>query len=67
MSLYIEFELHSWYKGFAIKRNDSYWANIGKEDKWEAYTDNGNTYSIDTVGGSTLKELKKQITEYRSK
>lgn len=65
MSLHLEFEPHSWYKGFAIVDNrTSEWAKQGKEDNWEAYTENGMTGHLDTVGGATLKELKELITRY---
>lgn len=65
MSMYLEFEPHSWYMGFAIEDNrKNHWAKIGKEDKWNAYTDNGNTYMVDTCGGATLAELKQQIRQY---
>lgn len=70
MSLYINFEEHSWYKGFAIKD----YGRLTKENsgnarsyRWEAYTDDGNTYRIVELEADTLKELKQLITEYRSK
>ena len=68
MSLHLEFEPHSWYMGFAIKDNrKSEWAQEDKEDKWEAYTANGNTGYIDTQGGATLAELRQQIRNYRNR
>lgn len=70
MSLHLEFEPHSWYKGFAIKKTITH---LHKQFEgavyfynWQAYTDNGNTYQIDELEASTLKELKQLITEYRS-
>jgi hypothetical protein len=67
MSLYLEFEPHSYYKGFAIKRNLRY-RDGSHPNKlfWQAFTDNGNTYRIDEIKAFTLKELKQLITEYRS-
>jgi hypothetical protein len=35
--------------------------------RWEAYSDNGNTYSIIEIEADTLKELKELIKSYRSK
>lgn len=64
MSLYIEFEPHSFYKGFAIKKNT---VSELHPLKWTAVTDDGNTYQIVSKSGRTLKELKQKITEYRSK
>lgn len=65
MSLYLEFEPHSWYKGFAIKKTDLIAPEGSMQVYWEAYTDNGNTYRVDSVEAETLKELKQKITEYR--
>lgn len=74
MSLYINFEPHSWYKGFAIKNNKvSGYDDFNLENKpidgfkYSAYTDDGNTYSIIERHADTLKELKQLISEYRSK
>jgi hypothetical protein len=70
MSLYIDFEPHSFYRGFAIRKwdGDGFIYHFNAEGyKWEAYTDNGNTYQVDTLQADTLKELKQKITEYRSK
>lgn len=73
MSLYINFEPHSWYKGFAIKDNraNDYadYANkvVGYIHRWEAYTDDGMTYRIIKRNADTLKQLKQQITDYRNK
>jgi len=66
MSLYIDFEPHSWYKGFAIRKVDDWHQNTGVT-LWVGLVDNGNTYQVDEVTGRTLKELKKNITSYRSK
>ncbi len=70
MSLYINFEPHSWYKGFAIKdnkRNDYANQVVGYIHRWEAYTDDGMTYRIVEKQADTLKQLKQQITDYRNK
>lgn len=68
--MYLEFEPHSYYKGFAIKKRDV--DNTGvtgdnREYPWSAYTDNGMTYNIVERNAYTLKELKQQITEYRDR
>ena len=68
MSLYIDFEPHSWYMGFAIKSN----LDIKRGHKvgymviprWQAYTDNGNFYRVDRVESNTLNDLKKKIRQY---
>lgn len=52
MSMTLEFEPHSWYMGWAVKKG----AFI-----WRAYTDNGNDYTIREAYGRTLKELKQNI------
>lgn len=60
MSLYLEFEPHSWYMGFAIKdcRLES------DAPRWVAYTDGGNTYQIHEREANTLKRLKDKIRKY---
>lgn len=63
MSMHLEFEPHSWYRGAAIEKtaHKSGWF-------WTAYIEDGmRTYSIIEVTASTLKELKQKITKYRSK
>lgn len=74
MSMYLEFEPHSWYKGFAIRDNyTSGYDNTNLENNLEngyrytAYTDDGNTYRIIERNADTLKQLKQQITDYRNK
>ncbi len=64
MSLYINFEPHSWYRGFAIKddRHD-----ITEQQPWQAYGVNGMTGYIVTIGGGTLAECKQRITDWHSK
>lgn len=67
MSLHLEFEPHSWYMGFAIRKWDGegYKTHFNAENySWEAYTDDGNTYSIVKLQADTLKELKQRIKEY---
>lgn len=61
MSLYIDFEPHSWYMGFAIKKG--IYGDDG--EKYTAYTVNGMTGFLVTLGAMTLKELKQQIKQYR--
>jgi len=58
MSLTLDFEPHSWYKGFAIQHMPL------NEYNWYAYTDNGMTGFIDEEHANTLKELKELITRY---
>lgn len=75
MSLHLEFEPHSWYMGFAIQdylgqdhprlKNPNTGEAISM--RWRAYTDNGNTYRVDELEADTLKNLKRQIKEYRGK
>lgn len=72
MNLSINFDAHSFYKGFAIYDNRDYTLQIQvlgpiSRYKWHAFTDNGNTYRIDELKAETLRELKQLITEYRSK
>lgn len=63
MSLQLEFEPHSWYKGFAIN-----FTPMGRDyHQWTAYTGDGNTYWIIEIEAYTLKELKQLITEYRER
>lgn len=68
MSMHLEFEPHSWYMGFAIRDNGKLTADDGgnvRGFRWEAFTDDGNTYRIIELEADTLKDLKKQIKEYR--
>lgn len=61
MSMYLEFEPHSWYKGWAIRKNI-----VGDMHplKWTAVTDDGiRTYAIQSISARTLKELKAKIRE----
>lgn len=68
MSMYIEFEPHSWYMGFAIKDDrDIARHNGGMEYAWYACTDNGNTYRIDELEAGTLAELRRMIRGYHIK
>lgn len=63
MSLYINFEPHSYYKGFAIKKDVMLDGNY-----WFGFTDDGiKTYGVVQYDANTLKELKQLITGYRSK
>lgn len=70
MSLHLEFEPHSYYKGFAIRKwnLDGFTPTEKLEfTPWTAYTDNGNTYRIDELNANTLQELKQSITAYHQK
>ena len=62
MSLYINFEPHSWYKHFAIQ--DFRKEATGVEGKWSAWTDDGNTYRVIQLEADTLRELKYKINKY---
>lgn len=71
MSLYLEFEPHSWYRHFAIKDNRWEGVHYRLGDKlvkhfapWEAFTDDGNTYRIVHLEADTLRELKANIRQY---
>lgn len=90
MSLHLEFEPHSWYMFFAIKKDDEpndpceftyevdskvctvhdqkvnpfYNYCDGYHPKWEAFTDDGNTYNVVNIKADTLKELKAKIRDY---
>jgi len=68
MSLHLEFEPHSWYMGFAIKKEAvPLERDPGKIAAyfWHGYTDNGNTYQVDTITELTLAKLKQSIKAYR--
>lgn len=67
MSLYVEFEPHSWYMGFAIRNNYGLYRSKMFHQRWTAYTDNGNTYQVDELNSLTLTNLKEKIREYRGK
>ena len=73
MSLSLNFEPHSWYKGFAIQDNSNrhlpkiYQPSTEGLPSWYAVTANGMTGYLDEFEAGTLKELKQLITEYRSK
>lgn len=79
MSLHIEFTPHSWYMGWAIKREQLDTGEaIGKRGHslagtrkrsslWSAYTANGMTGYVEETHADTLKELKQQIREHRQR
>lgn len=70
MSLHLEFEPHSWYKQFAIKKTRKATSALKLSQmnyEWEAYTANGNSGYIDELTAPTLKELKQKITEYHQR
>lgn len=65
MSLQLEFEPHSWYMGFAIKKSYGDDAQLAGIWHWSAYTDEGMTYRIiELEGFSTLSGLKQEIRDY---
>lgn len=64
MSLQLNFEPHSYYMGFAIKKETSYNTVLGNHNTWLAFIDNGNTYRVDELGSNTLKNLKDKIKHY---
>lgn len=63
MSLSIDFEPHSWYKEFALKKRTT---DI-PASYWRAYTANGMTGYIVELEAPTLKELKQLITDYHKR
>lgn len=66
--MYLEFEPHSWYMGFAIKHNNEKDARGFYTDegaRWQAFTDDGNTYKIVTLeSDESLDRLKQKIRMY---
>ena len=60
MSLHLEFDPHSWYMGWAIKK--SLYIFEG-EPQWSAYTANGMTGFVEELHANTLKELKQKIKQ----
>lgn len=61
MSLLLDFTVHSWYMGAAIRQSPpDNWLGA----KWVAYIENGNTYNVDNVYGATLKAVKQAIKQY---
>lgn len=64
MSLQLEFEPHSWYKGFAIKLDPK----ASNEDnwKWYAVAANGMTGFLVEFEDSTLRGLTDQVNGYLS-
>lgn len=69
MSMYVEFEPHSWYMGAAIKQNKSvlYERLNGNwnASKWSGYLENGWNYTIIEFEADSLKEIRQQIKRYR--
>jgi hypothetical protein len=68
MSLHIDFEPHSWYRGFAIKRNNQNLApnvthKIERYD-WYAVIANGMTGYLVEFEADTLRELKEKIQDW---
>lgn len=76
MSLYLNFEPHSHYMGFAIRDNrteghdqQGLERSLDNDEghRWSGYTDNGNTYRVDELHADTLRELRGQIKQYRAR
>lgn len=70
MSMYIDFEPHSWYMGTAIKHNiadDSDKPFEENDYEWKGYLENGWNYTIVEFSSSTLKDLKRQIKDWHNK
>lgn len=59
MSLSLNFEPYAHYMGWAIKKNDPDTVTDGKY--WEAFIDDGNTYTVLEQHGTSLKQLKERI------
>lgn len=68
MSLYLEFEPHSWYMGAAIQKLAVPYENQPgiAGNIWNAYYLNGMTGYIVEFSALTFSNLKQQIKEYRS-
>jgi hypothetical protein len=68
MGMYLDFEPHSYYMGFAIQCNLSdirgHESGYPLMSRWQAYAENGNFYVIDKLEADTLHELKKLIRDY---
>lgn len=74
MSMYLEFDPHSWYMGAAIRdnaRTDYIGGNTAthiQPRRWSAYIEDGMvTYSVIELHAHTLAELKSKIKEYRGR
>lgn len=64
MSMHLEFEPHSWYYGFAIKKEYLIADPESRQIAWLGFIDDGNTYSIVELEADTLRNLKQQIRGY---
>lgn len=67
MSLYLNFEAHSWYKHFAINNNIGTLDHKDFGKRWYAVTDDGIKGYLVEYEADTLKELKNKISQYWSK
>lgn len=63
MSLHLEFTPHSWYMGWAIKKELEPNSDTPRTI-WRAYIADGNTYRIDEEAAYTLELLKERIRAY---
>jgi hypothetical protein len=75
MSMYLDFEPHSWYMGFAVMDTATAWKprDDGKPGmqsmqldayRWHAFIDDGNHNRIDELKASTLGGLYAQVIAY---
>ena len=62
MSLHLNFEPHSHYMGWAIKKTVGHYNTRTGRD-WVAYTANGMTGYIEETHADTLAALKQQIKQ----
>lgn len=64
MSMTLNFEPHSWYKGCAIEKSHHPMSTV-RPVKWTAYFEDGiRTYSVTVFEADTLAELKQRITKF---
>ena len=62
MSLHLEFTPHSWYMGFAIKKDNDHMTH-----SWGAYIDDGMSGYIIEIEAMHLNTLKRHIRQYHLK
>lgn len=76
MTLYLKFEPHSYYMGFAVMDTATAYKRLPDGSRqsmaldawrWHAYTDNGNTYQVGEVRAYTLADVKREIRLYHLK
>jgi hypothetical protein len=64
MSLHLDFEPHSWYMHFAIRKVEHGYKYSVLHQRWQAFTDNGNTYRVDELNALTISDLRQKIRDY---